>query len=387
MNDLNITLLRLINGLFTLSYFPLLYSIYDKTQKRFYLLWGAGFLLYGVNIIIRTGFLYFDLNALDIELIPFMFLLTGFTLILTGIGELINRAKTLLLASLIVPLIIAILYFTVQTYYVGQIIAQIPYFFICVSLLYIRVNFSASLDLFLVGWVILSLTNIGAAFELIDKMYVEVFAIFGKIVLLIGITYPKFSFLVDDLRRFLISGLPYKYITEYGDKLVLVNSKSGNRNTETQWITDRIKDNSEKSIKTVLITTYDLISPSDLATVNVSQELFYVVRMIQGGKSMFDIFTEHMMTINDDLNDLDILVTDIINFTNDTKTNCQIILYNLSSLIHTHGWKRVYTFLLSKISLLKSSNVNLYALYYHKTHEIESDIAKFETIADKISEI
>lgn len=387
MNDLIITLLRLINGLFTLSYFPLLYSIYNKTQKRFYLLWGAGFLLYGVNIIIRTGFLYFDLNALDIELIPFMFLLTGFTLILTGIGELINRAKTLLLASLIVPLIIAILYFTVQTYYVGQIIAQIPYFFICVSLLYIRVNFSASLDLFLVGWVILSLTNIGAAFELIDKMYVEVFAIFGKIVLLIGITYPKFSFLVDDLRRFLISGLPYKYITEYGDKLVLVNSKSGNRNTETQWITDRIKDNSEKSIKTVLITTYDLISPSDLATVNVSQELFYVVRMIQGGKSMFDIFTEHMMTINDDLNDLDILVTDIINFTNDTKTNCQIILYNLSSLIHTHGWKRVYTFLLSKISLLKSSNVNLYALYYHKTHEIESDIAKFETIADKISEI
>lgn len=387
MNDLVVTTMRLLNGLFTLSFFPLLYSIYRKTQRRFYLLWGVGFLLYGVNILIRTGFLYLKITALDIELIPFMFLLTGFTLIITGIGELINRAKMLLLVSLMVPLIIVILYFTVQTYYIGQLIAQIPYIFICISLLYIRVNFTASLDLFIVGWAILSLTNIGGAFELIDKMYVDIFAIFGKIVLLIGTTYPRFSFLIDDLRRFLISGLPSKYITEPGDKLVLVNSKPGIRNAEIQWITNKIHDNSEKSIKTVLITTYDLISPSDLATMNVSQEHFYVVRMIQSRKSVFDIFTEHMMVINDDLNDLDILVTDIITFTNDTKTNCQIILYNLSSLIHTHGWKRVYTFLLSKVSLLKSSNVYLYALYYPKTHEIESDIAKFETLADKISEI
>jgi len=47
----------------------------------------------------------------------------------------------------------------------------------------------------------------------------------------------------------------------------------------------------------------------------------------------------------------------------------------------------VYTFLLSKISILKSSSVYLYAIYYPKTHEVESDIAKFEKLADNVIEI
>jgi hypothetical protein len=387
MNELVITTLRLLNGLFTLSFFPLLYSIFRKTQRRFYLLWGTGFLLYGVNIIIRTGLLYFNTSSLSTEIFAFMFTLSGFVLIITGIGDLIRRARTMLLASLIIPLIIVVLYYTTQSYLLGLLIASLPWIFTCVSLLIIRVKYSSSLDLFVVGWAILTFSNIGTLFGVVELTYVEIMAIFGKIVILFGVLYPRFTFLADDLRRFLIAGVPQQYSDQLGDTFVLFNSKSGKRSNEVNWIKEKIAENSLKDIKTIIISTYDLISPADMMTGTSEDDNMYFVRMIQGGKSASHNFGERIIVINDDLNDLDILFTDIINFTNERKITAQIILYNLSTLIHTHGWKRVYTFLLSKISLLKESNVYLYSLYYPKTHELESDIAKFEKLADLVMEI
>jgi hypothetical protein len=316
-----------------------------------------------------------------------MVLLIGFILIITGIGELINRTKLLLVASMAVPLSILILYFTTKPYLLGQIIALVPFVFIAVSLLVIRVYYSSSLDYLVIGWMIIALANIGYSFNYMTPLYVEVYAIIGKVILYYGSLYPRFSYLVEDLRRFLISGVPTQYIVDPGEKFVLINPVNGKRSIEIQWIKDRIDENSKKAIRTILVTTYDLISPSDLKATHMNEEDLYMVRMIQGGKSAPSLFTDQVMTINDDLNDLDILFSDIIAFSSERKITCQIILYNLSNLIHTHGWKRVYTFLLSKISSLKNSSVYLYAIYYPNTHEEKSDIAKFERLADSINEI
>jgi len=386
MNGLVITTMRLLNGLFTLSFLPLLYSIYRKTQRRFYLLWGAGFLLYGVNIVIRTSLLYFNICSLRAEIYAFMFTLSGFVFIITGIGDLIYRARTMLLASLSIPLIIVVLYYTTQPYLLGLLVASIPWIFTCISLLIIRVRYSSSLDLFVVGWAILSFSNIGSLFGVMEMFYVEVMAIFGKVVILFGVLYPRFTFLADDLRRFLIAGVPQQYSDQRGETFVLFNSKSGKRSNEVKWIKERISENNLKDTRTILISTYDLINPADIIT-NTNEKDMYFVRMIQGGKSAFHDFGERITVIKDDLNDLDILFTDIINFTKERKITAHIILYNLSVLIHTHGWKRVYTFLLSNLSLLKESSVYLYSIYYPKTHELESEIAKFEKLADLVKEI
>ena len=387
MNGLVVITMRLLNGLFTLSFFPILYSIYIKTQRRFYLLWGAGFLLYGANILIRVSLLYFNIDSLRAEIFAFMFTLSGFVLIITGIGDLINKARTMFLASLSIPLIIVALYFTTQTYLLGLLIASLPWIFICVSLLIIRFRYSSSLDLFVVGWAILSFSNVGALFGVMELTYVEITAIFGKVVILFGVLYPRFTFLADDFRRFLIAGVPQQYSNQPREKFVLFNSKSGKRSNEVKWIKERISENSLKDIRTILISTYDLITPADIMTNGYESDNLYFVRMIRGGKSAFRDFGERIMVINDDLNDLDILFMDIISFTKERKITAQIILYNLSFLIHTHGWKRVYTFLLSKISLLKESTVYLDSIYYPKTHENESDIAKFEKLSDIVKEI
>jgi len=387
MSEIVLATLRLLNGIFTLCFFPLLYSIFRKTQRRFYLLWGSGFLFYGVNIIIRTGLLYFNISSLRVEIVAFMFTLFGLVLIITGIGDLIRRARTMLLASLCIPVIIVVLYYTTQQYLLGLLIASLPWIFTCVSLLIIRARYSSSLDLFVVGWAILTFTNVGTLFGVMDLTYVEIMAIFGKVVILFGVLYPRFTFLFDDLRRFLIAGVPQRYSNQLKDTFVLFNSESSKRSNEVTWIKERIVDNSLKDIRTIIISTYDLISPAEMMTGTSEDDNMYFVKMIQGGKSMFNSFGERIIVINDDLNDLDILFTDIINFTKERKITAQIILYNLSALIHTHGWKRVYTFLLSKISLLKESNVQLYSLYYPKTHELESEIAKFEKLADSVMEI
>jgi signal transduction histidine kinase len=326
-------------------------------------------------------------NSEGAQLSAFMLLLFGFILIITGIGDLVKKTRLMLLSASSIPIIIIILFFTTRPYLLGQVIALSPYFFISISLFFIRREYSASLDMFVIGWGILLLVNVGSALGMIEFIYVEILAIFGKIVIFIGMINPRFSFLVDDLRRFLISGVPLVYQKESTDRVVFVKSISGRRSEELHWLKDQIVENTSKGIRTILISIYDLISPLDLRTSGISEEDIYLVRMLQGGRGPYTPFTEHVITMNDDISDLDVLISDILNFSNQRKIFSQIIIYNLSSIIHTHGWKRVYSFFISKIPQLKASNIFTYFFYYPDSHSDPSDIIKFERLADRILNI
>jgi len=378
-------LLRLCNGVLTVSFFPYLYNIYRRTRRRFYLLWGTGFLLYGGNILVRVVLPLIDLeDSMGAMLFYCALFLGGFVMIITGIGDLVNKARMVLLSAMIVPLFIVVLYFTTQPYVLGRAVSLSPFLFISVSLFFIRRRYSASLDLFVVGWGILLLINVGLAVDLVSEVFVEVFAMFGKVVIFLGMTYPRFSFLFDDFRRFLISGVPEAYSEHSRDRLIFVNPTSGQRSGELQWIKDKIDENKAKAVRTILITTYDLISAADLASNGIDEKDIYLVRMLTGGRGPVSVMKEHVVTINDDLNELDVFFSDFMFFSNERKISCQIIVYTISALIHTHGWKRVYSFLLSKVPQLKASNVQVYGVYYPETHTEKADIMKFEKMADTI---
>jgi len=377
--------MRLGNGVLTVVFFPYLYNIYRKTRRRFYLLWGTGFLLYGGNILTRAilPLIGFE-DSINAQLFSFALFLGGFVLIITGIGDLVDKARTMLLSAMIVPLVIAVLYFTTQPYVLGRAVSLSPFLFISISLFFIRRRYSASLDLFVVGWAILLLDNIALAVGMMSEVFVDVFAMFGKVVIFVGMTYPKFSFLVDDFRRFLISGVPEAYSENNRDRLILVNPASGQRSEELQWIKDKIDENKVKAVRTVLVTTHDLISAADLASSGIEEGDLYLVRMLTGGRGPVHVMKEHVVTINDDLNELDVFFSDIMFFSNERKISCQVIVYTISALIHTHGWKRVYSFLLSKVPQLRASNVQIYGVYYPETHTEKADIMKFEKMADKV---
>lgn len=378
MQELIGILVRSINGLITIGLFILLYKIYKKNNKKFYLFWGVGFLLYGANIITRIG-----LSPQYGMILPMLFLLGGFVFILAGIGELVNRTKEMVLSTLILPIAILILHFTSGSEALGWGLSILPYLMLSASLLLIRINYPSTLDLLTLGWINLLLVNIAYAMNMMDSTYVDVMAIFGKIVIYRGMTDPSFSLLADDLKRYLISGYPEVYSDSGPGSFNLVNNSSNQKTKEIKWIIDKARDNSSKGIRTILITTYDLITPHDLRTSGLDERL-YIVKMLQGGRGPMNTFEEHIMTVNDDLDQLGILFSDVINYSNERKINCEIILYTVSNLIHTHGWKRVYTLIISQITRLKSSKVQVYGFYHPETHESSADTAKFEKLSDKI---
>ncbi|MCW4049524.1 MAG: hypothetical protein NWE89_07275 [Candidatus Bathyarchaeota archaeon] len=388
MNEFYTLALRMINGLITVFFFPLIYRSYRKTGKRFYLLWGVGYFLYGIGIVI-IAFLQLLYNevSLGVEVVFFVFSLIGFSLVLTGVGDLFDKAKLVFFSSLSVPLIIVILYFTTQPRLLGSLVALTPYFFITFALAVIKKYYNPPIEMFVIGWTILSLANIGLLLGSIEPFFVEVIAIFAKIIIINGVLYQRFSFLADDLTRYLISGSPIEYYEAKNGKIALINASKASKIEEITWIKRRAKENHLKEIRTILVSMYDLISLSDLRQNGVGEDDLYYVRMIQGLVKTQPVFDEQTMTINDDLTDLNQFIMDVIQFSNERRINCQIIIYTLSSLIHTHGWKRVYSFLLPKITQIKTSLTDLYILYYPNTHSNTSDIVKFERISDEVNDI
>ena len=372
---------RFLNGAITLVMFYPLYQIYQKTKKRFYILWGVGFLLYGVNILLRIGSAPSYTQAFSAFL-----LLAGFVSIIGGIADLVNRIR-ILYVILLLPISLLILLLTPDPYSLfieraGWVVTVLPYLIICVLFLIIRVNYSQSIDMLLIGWTILLMVNVAFAFNAMEIYYVDLMAIFAKVVILLGMTKPSFSLLVDDLKQFLISGAPTEYVSGGKGGISMVQT-NGDRGKILDWIEDRTNDNTDKGTRTILISTYDMISPNEIMARNLGDKIYFV-RMITGGRPIKNIFEENQMMIDDDLNVLDILFSDIINYSNERLLNCEIILFSLSSLIHTHGEKRVYSFILSVITPIKSSYVRLYSLFNPATHTDRAEIKRFEGIFDNV---
>ena len=159
---------RFLNGAITLVMFYPLFQIYQKTKKRFYILWGAGFLLYGGNILLRIGGTPSYAQAFSAFL-----LLAGFVSIIGGIADLVNRIR-ILYVILLLPISLLILLLTPDPYSLfieraGWIIGVLPYLIICILFLIIRVNYSQSIDMLLIGWTILLYLRQGSNTAWYDK--------------------------------------------------------------------------------------------------------------------------------------------------------------------------------------------------------------------------
>ena len=380
-------IVRGINALITIAFFPQLYRLYKEKNKKFYLYWGTGFLLYGINILLRITILLHPSTSLIYQLFSFVVLSVGFSLIMTGIGELVNRRTQLFLASMTIPVFIIILYLTIQSESVARIVAILPFLVVSVSLLVIRIKYSVNVDLFIVGWWLLLVSNILYVALLIGDLPTDIFAIFSKILLYFGMITPQFTLLAEDIERFLISGGFYQYTDNIDWNIAFVESEKG-REEEIDWIRQRLEQNASTGLRTIFVTVYDLISINELQRRGLmDSENLYVIRVSQSRTNTSPIFSEKVMDLYDDISELDMLFKNIIEFSNQRGVNCQIILNNISMLIHTHGWKRLYSFLIANTARIKSSNVQVYFLYIPSTHSNKPEINTITSIADRIIKI
>ena len=375
-------LLRLINGLVTLFFAPSLYRIYRNTHRQFYLYWALGYVFYGINIIIRL-FIPDGFEVTVGSMITFFFFLLGFVFMVVGVGELINRRKLMLASTL--TIFLPVLQYIIGTEWIpiSLAFAILPYLVMPISLIIINWRWNVDLKLFSAGWATLFLANLGFLTNKIDPGFVELFSILSKCIIYIGMIQPSFSFIVDDLRVFLLGGLPTEYTKKTMGSFNLVNIKNTNREREIFWINEKVDKNTTIGVRTILITLYDLITNKSIIRFEENDNL-YLVRVLPGTRSILNTFEERIMSINDDLNQLDLLFSDVIKFSTERKVPCEMILYSFSHLIHTHGWRRIYSFITTKIPLIKASQVTLTCFYYPSSHEKESDIVIFEKLADSI---
>ena len=377
-------LVRLLNGIITTSFFLPLIQLYFKNRRRFYLNWSTGFLFYGINIIIRAVLDYNPKPNRDSFIwIIFIFYYLGFSNIIIGIGELLGRPKTAFAYSLLLLIIPALINILPNEFGLMWTISLSPYALISLSLIFIKRKYGESLDLFIVGWVILLIINVAMPLEMMNPVYIDLVAILAKLIIFQGMMSPRFSLLADNMKQFLLTGLPEVYPSDINEHIILILPNESHRENELEWISHHVSDNSKHGIRSVLVTLYDLITPSQLETKGLHRDDIYLVRLMPKGDRVMQSIGDSVAVMSDDLDRLKMLISEIIEFSNERMIHCNIILYSLSWAIHTHGEKEVYSLILEKTPDLKASFVQLYCFFYPETHE-ELEVAKFKRLADKI---
>ena len=377
-------LVRLLNGIITASFFLPLLQLYFKSRRRFYFNWSAGFLLYGINIIIRAVMDYNPKPDRDSFIwIVFIFYFLGFSNIIIGIGDLLERPRAAFSYSFLLLIIPALINILPNEFGLMWLISLSPYALISLSLIFIKRRYGESLDLFIVGWVLLLIINTALPSEMMNPVYIDLVAILAKLIIFQGMMSPRFSLLADNMKQFLLTGLPEVYPSDITEHIILILPNESHRENELEWISRHVTDNSKHGRRTILVTLYDLITPSQLEAKGLHRDDIYLVRLMPKGDRVMQSIGDRTAVMSDELTRIKMLISEIIEFSNERKIHCDIILYSLSWAVHTHGEEEVYSLILEKIPDLKASFVQIYCFFYPETHE-ELEVAKFKRLADKI---
>lgn len=377
-------IIRIINGVITLVIGLLIYKRYQQNKKQFYLFWGVGFISYAFSIIIRT--LIGSEPVTDPSMaqwFTFVLYMVGSILIIYGIGDLIEKKYIAKISLVLLPIVPLIAYNFAHPELLGWIITLTPYFIISFGLIYIKYKYKVTLDLFIIGWNILLLSNLSWALNLMNPITVDLFAIFGKITIYYGTQSSMFDSLVNDMKHFLLSGLPSNIEGFEPEHLCLVSTDSKNKNDEMNWIIQKTRENIDQGVRTIMVSPYDNVSEIDLMENGLEKNSMYYVRMLPSIDPFSHNISDNAATLNDGTNQLDFLISEIVKFSYEHNIWSDIIISSLSLLIYTQGWQDLLQLMITKLPEIKNSQVRLYLIYYPLTHNIK-DIAKFEKIADKI---
>jgi CheY-like chemotaxis protein len=166
-------------------------------------------------------------------------------------------------------------------------------------------------------------------------------------------------------------------------KFSLIKNESVEKKRELSWLKLVVKRDKISEIKTIVVSTYDMLSQADLRSVGISEEDVYLVRLLVAGKSSSFTFKEHVTELRDDLEDVGVLIKDVLATIKETGICCDIVIYTLSNMIHTHGWRRVYSFIISIMPEIRGNNIALKCFYYPESHA-SSEINIFEKLADEV---
>jgi len=381
--DINFLFL-IINSIVTCSCGGALayFLYYRKVEKhRLYYAWSVGFILYGIEIIVKSLSLLLGGFLMLLAFLTFSYGLWSLSRKKAIVGLLI--AIYCFLMALLLGTLTAGLFTLEPSVFLGFIFLYLP---ITLMIIYHRATFGSLTDRFTIGWLFLLLTNI----FLFQKGWIaDTFAIFAKVILLLGIIDHNFIILTQRIREELVlHRLPITtgYEKNGGLKLVMPRSERLPLMEVCGWVRSRVNKNVEQGVKTNLVVLQNVIP-------------YNILRRIAWRKpDMVHIFVfSHNPTGKEEFTTLRMGITEIgATLTEITKKHAkeeskeeakgEVILVDLSILIHTFGVHEAYSLLLNKMGALRSSGVPLVAVFHPETHE-KSVVSLFKTITDDVIQL
>ena len=357
----------------------ILYFIYIKKLERhlFYYLFGIGFLIYGTQFWGRI--LFSSLSTINIVSWIFSYFLFS-----VGLWCLCKR-KSLLMVIIIcftVPFFLLIPYSINMITYntcqkLGALLACAP---VISLLIYQRTLFGKIADKFVIGWFLLLLAN----FILFGAGWIaDIFAVFSKFILLLGIMDYDFIILTQRIREEIFSRpLPTEtgYQEEGGLNLVIPSS-SYPPSEKIAWIERLVLEGIKKGVSTHVFSFQDLISHRDLRKIKwINPEGVFVFLFSASAEKAKKEFTVLPMGITE----IGATLSEIVKKALKEEEACIVIITNLSLLIHSFGVHSVYNMFLSKMGSLREGQVDVLAFFYPETHSDKSVVHLFTNIADKV---
>ena len=354
--------------------FLLFYIFFFRTNCKgyFHLLWSLGFIFYGLEIFLR---LFPHPNLLFVA----SFFVFALILWFSGLGLILGMLKKfLIIVSLLTALLhTGILLNLVFLSYVSVIVFLILFTF---GIFLLKTKYGGVVYPILFGWIMLTALNILFIFRSLPESYIDTLASVAKIIIVFGILNSNFQYIGTSISPILkrVTCKPRTLRANF----TLVKCGRVSRLKELNWIKQIVLNNLANNLKTTLITIYDSISTLELEELELlNNKNVNVVRVLR------EIKRENIGTnptiIKDDLTSLGLLISNIIR-QNEKEEPQTIIVYPLSWLILTHGWRNIYLLLSTKISELKESQTHLLAFYYPKVHNDKTISYTLEKMAEQI---
>ncbi len=145
-------IINLVNSLLPFLFSWVLYKNYKRKQRRFYLLWFIGFVAYGSSNVLNSYNVFYETsNPVNIYMV-FLLSMISFSSIVTGMGDLVKRARVSFLCTLGAPVISGILYLTGAPMSLISQFFMLPYIVITGLLIALKLKYNADLNAPILGF-------------------------------------------------------------------------------------------------------------------------------------------------------------------------------------------------------------------------------------------
>ena len=378
-------IILVLNSLVPFLFSIKLRSLFNQKQRDFYNSWALGFFFCGlVNLMDSAIDVFNSITPIYNELSRIISFF-AFIFLVTGIGQLVRKPMQLFVLSLAVPSLAFLL--TLAGYPMSSVDNLINILFLGFTfvLYYLRIRYKLELEIIDLGWVIILLANVGYTFNQISLFMTIVFSLLGKTIAFIWMTQDKFIAFTDQIEFFVGSGVPS---SDQDRGTITVLESSSNKRTDLKWIVKSLNNNSSTDSRKIFVVTSNLFSEHDMADSGILEvPNIHIVRMDSSLTPNQRKITPNVVDIANSLDSLKVSMLEIIDSIIENDIKACFMIYNISTLIHTHGWRQIYSLILSTIPKLKDGKIITQIVISPETHENSHEVNKILLLANKVMKI